>query len=203
MFVPAPQSKGPRNSACSNKIWFIIHIPVYSLFDSNVDFKSACFFFFALRLCCCDANFKILHDYCAASLQANATLYLKPLNKDGNLQVCTYCMHAQKVPETPTTHFRDCNILKFPGGMPPDPPHTICIMPPPLLYLTWDPPILSGVQVLTCTWEDVVYHYSCFYHNSNIFTFQKQDLKANEVPKLHIQYRYKELFVLSHVHLII
>jgi len=53
-----------------------------------------------------------------------------------------YCMDAQKgASEAPRTHFRACKISKFPGGVPPDPPHTIYSMDygPHFLYLPWAP----------------------------------------------------------------
>ena len=47
------------------------------------------------------------------------TFDLKPLNEDGNLQVCMYFMHAQKgASEAPITHFRACKIPKFSGVYP-------------------------------------------------------------------------------------
>ena len=40
----------------------------------------------------------------------------------GNLQVCMYCMHAQKGgSEAPRTHFRACKVYKFSERVPPDP----------------------------------------------------------------------------------
>ena len=43
---------------------------------------------------------------------------LKLLNEDSNLQLCMYCMHAQKgASEAPRTHYRSC---KTSGDMPPD-----------------------------------------------------------------------------------
>ena len=57
---------------------------------------------------------------------------LKPLNNDGNLQVCMYCIHAQKgASETPRKHFRAFKILAFLAGVPPEPPHN----GPHFLYL--------------------------------------------------------------------
>ena len=55
----------------------------------------------------------------------------QPLNEDGNLQVCMYCMHAQKgASEAPRTHFKACKTSKFSGGVPPDPPYPIYSMGP-------------------------------------------------------------------------
>ena len=52
-----------------------------------------------------------------------ALFTLKPLNEDGNFQVCMCCMHARKgASESPRTHFS--------GGVSPDPPHTIYSMDP-------------------------------------------------------------------------
>ena len=66
---------------------------------------------------------------------------LKPLNEDGNLQVCMYCMHARKgASEALRTHFRACKISKFSGRVSPDPP----LLWAPFLYLPWAPPILSA-----------------------------------------------------------
>ena len=67
----------------------------------------------------------------------------KPLIEDGNLQVyrCTVCMH-EKEPRSPQTHFRACKISKFPGDVPPDPPHTIHFLGPicpGLLQSSWRP----------------------------------------------------------------
>ena len=54
---------------------------------------------------------------------------LKLLIEGGNLQVYMYCVHAQKTAlGAPRTHFRECKISKFPGGMLPIPPHIICIV---------------------------------------------------------------------------
>ena len=70
---------------------------------------------------------------------------LKPLIEDGNLQVYMYCVHVRKrASGAPRTHFRACKISKFPGGMPPDPTHTIHFSGPHFLYLPWAPPILSA-----------------------------------------------------------
>ena len=56
---------------------------------------------------------------------------LKPLNNDGNLQVCMHCIHAQKgASDAPRKHFRAFKILAFLAGVPPEPPHTICIIGP-------------------------------------------------------------------------
>ena len=49
---------------------------------------------------------------------------LKPLNEDGNWQVCVHACSKRSL----RTHFRACKISKFPGGMPPVPPHTIYTM---------------------------------------------------------------------------
>ena len=59
---------------------------------------------FLLRAHAADANFKIMHtlvsSYAPAQPLARAPYVvlfdLKPLNKDGNVQVGMYCMHAQK-----------------------------------------------------------------------------------------------------------
>ena len=50
---------------------------------------------------------------------------LKLLNKDGNWQVGMYCMHImhKKEPEKPSDHTSE--HVKFSGGVPPDPPHTV------------------------------------------------------------------------------
>ena len=57
---------------------------------------------------------------------------LKPLIEDGNLLVYMYCVHAQRRDSGATrTHFRACRISKSPGGVPPDPPHTIHFVGPP------------------------------------------------------------------------
>ena len=54
------------------------------------------------------------------------TFDLKPLIKDGNLQVRMYCRHAQKEASCASrTHFRAFKISKFPRGVPPDPPSHI------------------------------------------------------------------------------
>ena len=74
---------------------------------------------------------------------------LKLLIEDGNLQVYMYCVHARKrASGAPRTHFRACKISNFPGGVPPDPPHTIHFVGPHFLYLPWAPPILSAVLVI-------------------------------------------------------
>ena len=66
---------------------------------------------------------------------------LKPLIEDGNLQVYMYCVHARKSASgAPKTHFRACKISKFPGGMPPDPPHITHFVGPHFLYLPCPPP---------------------------------------------------------------
>lgn len=40
--------------------------------------------------------------------------------------VSMYCMHVQKGASEPLrTHFKACEVSRFPGGMPPDPSHTI------------------------------------------------------------------------------
>ena len=44
-------------------------------------------------------------------------------------------MHEKEPQELP-----ECKISKFPGGMPPDPPHTIHFVGPQFLYLPWPPP---------------------------------------------------------------
>ena len=63
--------------------------------------------------------------------------YLKPLIEDGNLHVYMYCVHVRKrASGAPKTHFRACEISKFPGGVPPDPPHTIHFVGPHFLYLS-------------------------------------------------------------------
>ena len=65
---------------------------------------------------------------------------LKPLIKDGNLQVYMYCVHARKrASGAPRTHFRACKISTYPGGMSSDPPHNpfsgaplfVFALPPP------------------------------------------------------------------------
>ena len=49
-----------------------------------------------------------------------------------------YCVHAQiGAPEHTSEHVKS---QKFPGGVPPDPPHTIYISGPQFLYLPWHPP---------------------------------------------------------------
>ena len=56
-----------------------------------------------------------------------------------------YCVHAQKIAsEAPRTHFRACKISKFPGSVPPHPPHTIRFVEFQFLYLPWAQPILSA-----------------------------------------------------------
>ena len=60
------------------------------LFHCIVDFKSACFFALPLTLLT-HAHF-ILRDYCTAAGYRALYVNPKPLNKDGNWQVCTYCM---------------------------------------------------------------------------------------------------------------
>ena len=79
---------------------------------------------------------------------------LKPLNEDGNWQVCMYCVHARNgASEAPRTHFRACKITKLPGGVPPDPPpplppHTINKYGP---HLPRAPTILSAALKMTPT----------------------------------------------------
>ena len=75
--------------------------------------------------------------------------HLKLVNEDGNLQVCMYCMHAQKgaSAEAPRTHFRACKTSKFSGGMPQGLPCTM--YGPYFLYLPWASPILLA----PCIWS--------------------------------------------------
>ena len=53
-----------------------------------------------------------LRDYCMCSPLARVPYVvffdLKPLNEDSNLQLCKFCMHAQK--GAPKIHFRPCKI---------------------------------------------------------------------------------------------
>ena len=54
------------------------------------------------------------------------TFDLKPLIKDGNLQVCMYCRLVRKGASwAPRTYYRAFKISKFPRGVPPDPPSHI------------------------------------------------------------------------------
>ena len=70
---------------------------------------------------------------------------LKPLNEDGYLKVCMYCMHARKgASEALRTHFRACKISKFSGRVPPDPPHTIYIMGPLFVFALGPSHLLGG-----------------------------------------------------------
>ena len=69
---------------------------------------------------------------------------LKPLNNDGNLQVCMYCIHAQKgASDAPRKLFRAFKILAFLVGVPPEPPHTICIIGPTFC-------ICSRIKICKC-----------------------------------------------------
>ena len=75
-----------------------------------------------------------------------------PLNENANLQVCMYCMHAQKeVSKAPRTHFRACKVSKFSGGVPPDHPRTV-YYGPRILYLPWATPILSVALAAGLPW---------------------------------------------------
>ena len=71
------------------------------------------------------------------------------------MNIVMYALYActKKVPHKPHMHFRACKISKFPGGVFPDPSHTIYIMGP---TFCWAPPILSvAVRVSTVYGEDL------------------------------------------------
>ena len=63
-----------------------------------------------------------------------------------------YALYActKKVPHKPHMHFRACKISKFPGGVFPDPSHTIYIMGP---TFCWAP--LVAVRVSRVYGEDL------------------------------------------------
>ena len=95
--------------------------------------KSACVFCFAF--CTADTNYLtwLLHSPLARSPYI-VLFDLKPLIKDGNLQLYMYCVHAQKKASgAPRTYFRACKISKCFGDLPPDPPHTIHFVGPHFL----------------------------------------------------------------------
>ena len=53
---------------------------------------------------------------------------LKPLIEGGNLQVyMTVCVHQKELQEPPE---HSSEHVKFPGGVPPDPPHIIHFVGP-------------------------------------------------------------------------
>ena len=111
-----------------------VHQPHSSLVSSlYFRLKSACTFCFVFFTA--DANYLtwLLHSPLARS--PHIVLFdLKPLIKDGNLQLYMYCVHAQKrASGVPRTHFRACKISIFLGGVPPDPPHTIHFVGPHFL----------------------------------------------------------------------
>ena len=111
--------------------------------------KSA--FSFALRF---KLLTQIMHSYLTLLLRSPLArapyVNLKPLIEGGNLQVYIYmyCVHARKrALGAPRTHFRACKISRFPGGMPPDPHHTIYFVGPHFLHLPWAPPTLSAALI--------------------------------------------------------
>ena len=116
--------------------------------------KSACFFALRFMLLA-----QIMHNYLTWLLRSPlarapyVVLFdLKPLIEDGNLQVYMHCVHARKrASGAPRTHFRACKISKFPGGVLPDPPHTIHYGEPHFLYLPWAPPNPLGGPAHTCS----------------------------------------------------
>ena len=62
-----------------------------------------------------------------------------------------YCVRARKrASGAPRTHFRACKSSKFPGGVSPDPPHTIRFVGPHFLYLPWAPPNPLGGPAGIC-----------------------------------------------------
>jgi len=106
-----------------------------------MSFKSACF------LWCSDANFNfILRKLLRGPLAKAPTSYFLICNctKTPTCRyVCTACMHKNGTSEAPRTHFRARKSSKFSGGVPQTPSHSLCYGPR-ILYLPWDPPILSA-----------------------------------------------------------
>ena len=105
-----------------------------------------CFVFYAA-----DENFRLMHNYLTWLLHSPPArapyvvlFNLKLLIQDGNLQVCMYCMHAQKrASGAPRTHFRAWKISKFPGCMPPTPLTQSILQAPLFVFALAPPPILS------------------------------------------------------------
>ena len=103
---------------------------------------------FLLRILC---YWRKLHNYLTwllRSPQARAPYIvlfdLKQLIEDSILQVYMYYVHARKrASGAPRTHFRECKISKFPGGVPPD-PLALSLFRGPLA-----PPILSAALFLS------------------------------------------------------
>ena len=98
---------------------------------------------------------------------------LKPLNKDGNWQVGTYCMHAHKGTwEVLRTYFRACKISKFSGGLPPDPltqygaHFCICLGPPQSSRRPW-PCQRTDHSLERLPWVTAV-SILCFQSNGNL-----------------------------------
>ena len=99
------------------------------LFCCIVGFKSGCFFVLHLRCWCKLKKCTLYLTWLLCSRWLGppyVVLFdLKPLNEDGNLQVCMYCMHARKgASEASRTHFRACKFL----GACPQTPLTQCIV---------------------------------------------------------------------------
>ena len=100
----------------------------------------------------------ILRDYTAQPLTRALFIVLfdlKPLNEDGNWQVCAVCMHARKgASEVPRTHFRACKIAKFLWGRAPKPPSHNLSCGPYFLYLPRAPTILSAALCIIISHRD-------------------------------------------------
>ena len=89
---------------------------------------------------------------------------LKLLIQDGNLQVCMYCMHAQKrASGAPRTHFRAWKISKFPGCMPPTPLTQSILQAPLFVFALAPPPNPLGYHKNALT---IVAHYALSLHCS-------------------------------------
>ena len=136
-------------------------------FRCIVDFKSACFYCFALTLmtqlqkCWC--------DYTAQPQTRDPYIDLKPLNEDGNCQVCMYGMHAQKVAsEAPRTHVKSQNFL----GVCPQTLLTQSIVWAPLFVFALGPHNAVGgpghsiwfCMLLPCI---LCFYNSCWWDNIN------------------------------------
>ena len=152
-FAPGPQCEGAPNDA---ELFQMRSSSSPSRFISLYCwFQVSLLFGFALTLLTQTSNIAhfILRETTAQPVTRAPYVVLfdlKPLNEDGNWQVCMYCMYVRKgASEAPWTHFRACKIVKFPGGVSPDPPHTIynmgptlCICPGPPQFSRWP-----------CAWE--------------------------------------------------
>ena len=147
----------PTVLTCSNEIQLISFTSQSSYSKESVSL--CCWFQASLLFCivfiCCWHKFQsnahlIVCDCCRVRWLGPRMSYFPKTAKRRQQLAGRYVLHVrkQKASKAPRTHFRAYKISKFPGGVPPTPPHTILLWAPLFVFAL-------GLQLLSdpFTWR--------------------------------------------------